>query len=240
MKRVKGETLKLSQAEGILPVYEASAPGAAAEAAVIVVQEAFGVNDHIEDVARRFADEGYLAVAPHLFHDSGAPRLSYEAFDEAMAHLRALTVEGIERDLETTLGHLRDSGIDAARTAIVGFCMGGTVALFAGATHALGAAVSFYGGGVSEGRFGFPGLLELAPRLRSPWLGLYGDQDQGIPTEDVERLREAAARAPVATSVIRYPDAGHGFHCDARSAYHAASAADGWTRTLAWLREHGV
>ena len=179
-------------------------------------------------------------MAPHLFHASGDPRLSYESLADAMAHLRALTLEGIERDLDATLGHLRDSGIDASRTAIVGFCMGGTVALLAGAAHTLGAAVSFYGGGVSEGRFGAPPLMELAPRLRSPWLGLYGDRDKGIPIEDVERLREAAARAPVPTSVIRYPDAGHGFHCDARDAYHAASATDAWTRTLAWLRKHGV
>jgi carboxymethylenebutenolidase len=80
--------------------------------------------------------------------------------------------------------------------------------------------------------------VELAPELQTPWLGLFGDEDAGIPIDQVEALREAAARAPVATEVVRYPDAGHGFHCDARDAFHAPSARDGWQRTLAFLDEH--
>jgi carboxymethylenebutenolidase len=87
-----------------------------------------------------------------------------------------------------------------------------------------------------EGRFGFRPLVELAPQLRSPWLGLYGDLDPGIPVDQVEDLRGAAATAPVPTAVVRYAEAGHGFHCDARPAnYHAASAKDAWVRTLDWL-----
>lgn len=116
--------------------------------------------------------------------------------------------------------------------------MGGTVSLVAGARSELGAAVTFYGGGVREGRFGEPALVDLAPTLRSPWLGLYGDADTGIPTEEVEELRAAAARASVETEVVRYPDAGHGFHCDARDAYDAPAARDAWSRTLEWLGRH--
>ena len=94
--------------------------------------------------------------------------------------------------------------------------MGGSVTLVAAADHELGAAVTFYGGGVSQGRFGFDPLVEVAPRLQTPWLGLFGDLDQGIPIDDVEALRAAAATAPVSTEVVRYAEAGHGFNCDQR------------------------
>jgi carboxymethylenebutenolidase len=219
------------------PIYEAAESGVP-KGAVVVVQEAFGVNDHIKDVAGRFAAEGYRAVAPHLFHRSGDPQIPYEDFDKAKEHIAQLTEEGIAEDLEAAYGHLHDDGFEDARIAIVGFCMGGTVAFVEAAQRALGAAVTFYGGGIVEGRFGAPALADLAPSLRTPWLGLYGDQDKGIPPEQVEQLRAAVAQAPVDTEIVRYPDAGHGFHCDARSAYHEPSARDAWARTLAWLDAH--
>ncbi|MHB8452253.1 MAG: dienelactone hydrolase family protein, partial [Mycobacteriales bacterium] len=94
---------------------------------------------------------------------------------------------------------------------------------------------TFYGGGVSAGRFGLPSLVDMAPGLKTPWLGLYGDLDQGIPVEQVESLRDAIAKAPVPTEIVRYPEAGHGFHCDARDSYHQPSAGDAWQRTLDWF-----
>jgi carboxymethylenebutenolidase len=116
--------------------------------------------------------------------------------------------------------------------------MGGTVSFLAAARHGLGAGVTFYGGGVAEGRFGMPSLVEMAPRLKTPWLGLYGDLDPSIPVEQVESLREAAAKAPVPTEIVRYPEAGHGFHCDARDSYDKASATDAWQRTLDLFEQH--
>ena len=130
---------------------------------------------------------------------------------------------------------------DAHATAavIVGFCMGGSIALFAAVAYPLGAAVTFYGGGVAEGRFGFPSLIELASGLTTPWLGLYGDKDQGIPSDQVEALRTAAGRSGVPSEIVRYPDAGHGFHCDARpAAYSPVAARDAWARAVSWLRLH--
>jgi carboxymethylenebutenolidase len=112
------------------------------------------------------------------------------------------------------------------------------VSFLAGAKYGLGAAVTFYGGGVTEGRFGMASLVEMAPSLKTPWLGLYGDLDEGIPVQQVESLREAVGKAPVATEVVRYAEAGHGFHCDARDAYHQASATDAWQRTLDWFDRH--
>jgi len=191
---------------------------------VVVVQEAFGVNSDIDDVTRRFAHAGWLAVAPHLFHRTGDPQLAYGDFDHVKPHMAALTAEGVLDDVDAALGHLADAGIGAGRTGVVGFCMGGTVALVAAVRRPIGAAVSFYGGGVAEGRFGFGPLTDEATRLRAPWLGLYGDLDRGIPVADVERLRVAAASSGQPTEVVRYPEAGHGFHCDVRPAYHPESA----------------
>lgn len=205
---------------------------------IVVVQEAFGVNDHIEDVARRFAAEGWLTVAPHLFHRTGDPKLGYGDMSAVMPHMQALTADGVLADMDAALDHLAQRGIPPERIGVVGFCMGGTVTLVTAARRSVGAAVTFYGGGVTEGRFGFPPLVDEATRLRAPWLGLYGDLDQGIPVDGVEQLRAAAARSGQETELIRYPEAGHGFHCDQRASYEPKSAQDAWARTLTWFTEH--
>lgn len=153
-------------------------------------------------------------------------------------HMQQLTPEGIMADVDTALGHFASAGIPSEKVGVVGFCMGGTVALITATQRAVGAAVSFYGGGVGTGRFGFPSLIDAAPQLQAPWLGLYGDLDQGIPVEDVEQLRVAAATAPVPTEIVRYPQGAHGFHCDERASYHEDSARDAWSRTISWLSRH--
>jgi carboxymethylenebutenolidase len=213
-------------------------PQGTARSAVIVVQEAFGITDHIQDVCRRFSAAGYLAVAPHLFHRSGDPVIAYDKMQEVIPHVMRLSLEGLEADLDASLAHLASAGFQPKQIAIVGFCMGGSVAFLAAARRPLGAAVTFYGGGVTQGRFGMPPLTELAPQLQAPWLGLYGDRDQTIPLTEVEVLRKAARTAAVPTEIVRYPDADHGFHCDARASYHEASAKDAWRRTLEWLQTH--
>jgi carboxymethylenebutenolidase len=207
---------------------------------IVVVQEAFGVNDHIEDVARRFAAEGWLAVAPHLFHRTGDPKLGYTDMTPVMEQMQSLTGDGVLIDLDAAFARLAAAGIDAGRQGVVGFCMGGTVALVADAERQVGAAVTFYGGGVKEGRFGFAPLVDEARKLRAPWLGLFGDLDQGIPVADVEELRAAAASSGQPTEIVRYPEAGHGFHCDQRDSFHAPSATDAWRRTLAWFDRYLV
>jgi carboxymethylenebutenolidase len=228
-------TVSVTTGGGDMGLYDVE-PQGAPPGAVIVLQEAFGVNDHIEDVTRRFAHAGYRAVAPHLFHRSGDPELDYGNFEKIMPLMQALTETGLLEDLDATLAYLADAGFAASRVGVVGFCMGGSVTFLAAARRALGAAVTFYGGGVGEGRFGMPPLVEMAPGLRTPWLGLFGDADQGIPVEQVEALRAASATAPVPTEIVRYAGAGHGFHCDARpDSYHEEAAHDGWERTLDWF-----
>ena len=207
--------------------------------AVIVIQEAFGVNDHIRDVTERFAAAGYFAVAPELFHRIGSPEIAYDNFPEAMTAMAELDASGIGSDLGAAAQFLSDAGYPASATAIVGYCMGGTVTFFAATLGIVGAAASFYGGGIAAGRFGFAPLLELAPQLKSHWIGLYGDQDKGIPVAQVEDLRVAAAEVAFDTEIVRYADAEHGFHCDGRPAvFNAQAAADAHQRTLDFFASH--
>jgi carboxymethylenebutenolidase len=231
------QTLNLDSSGETMGLYEVE-PTGDARAAIVVLQEAFGVNDHIKDVCGRFAAEGYRTVAPHLFHRTGDPVLGYEDMQDVFEHIMQLNSVGLESDLQTTLDHLAGVGFAADRVGIVGFCMGGSVSFFAAARWPLGAAVSFYGGGLTEGRFGIPPLIDLAEKLQTPWLGLFGDQDQSIRVDQVEALRTAVARASVDTEIVRYPEAEHGFHCDARDSYHENSAKHGWQRTLQWYDTH--
>lgn len=211
---------------------------------IIVCQEAAGVTDHLEDVCRRLAAEGWLAVAPHLYHRSGDPKLAYPSrandydVSEIVAQSATVTAVGVLEDVDAALDHLAGAGISAAMTGVVGFCMGGTVAVITCAERDVGAGVTFYGTRVSEPRFGFPPVLEEAKHLRAPWLGLFGDLDHGNPIADIEALRTAAAVSGQITEIVRYPEAGHSFHCDVQENYHAPSAQDAWRRTLAWFDEH--
>lgn len=230
----KVEEVTVPVGETVMGIYVAE-PDTDSRQAVVVLQEAFGVNEHIRDLCHRFADAGYFAIAPHLFHRSGDPELGYEDMQDVMTHIMQLEADAIEADLSASLAYLASRGFEQKRVAIVGFCMGGSIAFVAGCFWELGAAVTFYGGGIAQSRFGLPPLFDLAPTLKTPWLGLFGDLDNSIPTSEVEGLREALAAAGPDTEVVRYPEANHGFHCDARSSYHKPSAEDGWHRTIEWL-----
>jgi len=212
-------TFERESPDGPLPIYEAVPDNPdEGKGAVIVVQEAFGVNDHIEDVTRRFADAGYHAVAPHLFHRTGSPRLGYDDFSKVMEHFAALDDDAILRDLDTTISYLNESSWYGPEVAAVGFCFGGRVTFLLAARRKLGACVGFYGGGIVTARVAqFPALVDEAATLKTPWLGLFGDQDQSIAVDDVETLRaELESKAPVPREVLRYAHAGRGFHCDHR------------------------
>jgi carboxymethylenebutenolidase len=228
-------TRTLGTSDGPMDV-DVSEPTNPRGAGAVVIQEAFGVNHHIRSVADRLAEEGYVALVPHLFHRTGDPLIDYGDIGAAMGHMGALTRDGLAEDLDLTIGLADEYGIDTPHMGIVGFCMGGSVSLFAATRYAVGAAVGFYGGGVIQGRMGLPPLLELAPTVMVPFLGQYGDADQSIPVEQVELLRAALGSAPVATEIVRYPGAGHAFHCDERpQSYHEPSARAAWARTLDWF-----
>ena len=208
-------------------------PVGQAQAAVLVIQEMWGVTEHLLTFAESLAGHGYLAVVPHLYPEPDDP-----ATDPARAKalVRGLNGAVIEPAVRAGIDLARQSG--AARIGIVGFCMGGTVALWAAARAPVDAAVTFYGGGLGAPRWpGIPAGLELAAGLRAPWLGLYGEQDRSIPMSEVRRLGEVLADSTVPTDVVSYPGAGHAFAGTGAGRVEAA-AADGWARAVTWFEAH--
>ncbi len=224
-----------------MPCYEALPEGEGNHRAMIVVQEAFGVNDHIQEVTRRLASERYHALAPSLFHRTGVnPTIPYDRFDEARKHLAALSDEGILQDLDAVRRHLTATQLGDEHTGVIGFCMGGRVSCLVAVRRKLAGAVSFYGGGIVRARSEhMPALIGEISDLKTPWLGLFGDLDESIPVDDVEKLRSVLAQsATVEWDIVRYRDAGHGFNCDQRPSYHEASARDAWARALSFFDAH--
>jgi carboxymethylenebutenolidase len=231
-------TVTLDTPDGAMDVH-VEQPEGEPRGAVIVIQEAFGVNEHIQDVTRRVAAAGYFGVAPALFHRAGGGTAGYEDFAKVMPLFEGVSDDGVLADVDATISLLEERGFERSRIGIVGFCFGGRVSFLVAARRELGAAVTFYGGGIVTGSpLGFPALIDEAAALQTPWLGLFGDLDQGIPIEGVEELRRKLGGASVAAEIVRYPDAEHGFHCDARGSYHEPSANDAWQRTLDWFATH--
>lgn len=230
-------TATITLASG-MPLYEA-VPDGDARGAVLVIQEAFGVNSHIERIARDLAEQEYHAVTPHLFHRSGGGTVPYDDFPKAIEHMAQLSDDTLLADVDEALERLRAAGFEDRRIGTVGFCMGGRVTFLTAARRSIGAGVGFYGGGIVSARTPrLAALIGEAATLRTPWLGLFGDEDPSIPVADVEQLRGALGAAPVETQIVRYPNAGHGFHCDQRDSFEPRSAADAWKRTLDWFESH--
>lgn len=225
----------LDTPDGPMLAYEARPedPGAA----VVVIQEAFGVNGHIQDVTRRLAEAGFHAIAPTLFHRAGGGTTPYGDFSKVLPLFEGLTDDGIIMDVDAAITHLNTAGFEAPSIGTVGFCLGGRVTFLVALRRTIGAAVGFYGGGIVTVRFPqFPTLIEQSATLQTPWLGLFGDADASIPIDDVERLRETLAGvAPVAYEIVRYAGADHGFNCDQRPSYHPEAAADAWQHMLDWF-----
>jgi carboxymethylenebutenolidase len=237
------DDLVLETADGPMGCFEAH-PEGEPRGAVLVIQEAFGVNAHIRDVTTRFAKVGFHAIAPAFFHRAigeagGGAVEDYTDFSAIFPLFEGLSDDGILMDADAALDHLRVAGFADAQIGTVGFCFGGRATFLVALRRALGAAVGFYGGGIAtKGALPFPALIEEAASLQTPWLGLFGDEDASIPVESVEQLREAIRAASVPAEIVRYAGAGHGFHCDARADYHADAAGNAWDRTLDWFDGH--
>ncbi|WP_424808685.1 dienelactone hydrolase family protein [Rhodococcus sp. 27YEA15] len=200
--------------------------------AVVVLQEAWGVNSHIETVLERLSDAGYLAVAPHLYHRGS--QTAFTDFPSAKDALMALDGDGIGHDVRAAVDYSRSEGAD--QVGSLGFCMGGTASLWCAAVPLVDSAVTYYGGGVAEARWnGIASGIELAAHLQVPWIGHYGDLDSSIPPDSVEQLRTTASDL---ATVYRYADAGHAFNNDtSTSHYSPESAALAWTRTMEFFAE---
>jgi carboxymethylenebutenolidase len=219
------------------PLFVAGSPEA--PRALLIIQEAFGVNDHIRDVTQRFAAEGYYVVAPELFHRTGSPEVPYDDFPSAMEHMGALNADDISFDLRNAAAFLNEAGYPTESIGCVGYCMGGTVTFVAATMGIVGAAAPYYGSGLENGRFGFPGQIALAPSITCPVIGFYGDLDTGIPIDQVEMLRTALAATDFDTQVVRFAEAHHGFHCEGRpDKYNADASAEAYRQTLDFFATH--
>ncbi|MDG3009509.1 dienelactone hydrolase family protein [Rhodococcus sp. D2-41] len=215
-----------------------SRPTGDIRAGIVVIQEAWGITRHLAGLTGPLAAEGYLAVAPHLYHRQGDPVVEDHDFQRARPLLQGLTGSGISADVNAAIDYVHAQGV--RQVGIVGFCMGGTIALWAAASAHVDAAVTFYGSGIAKSRWrGIPSGLELAAKVRVPWLGLYGDLDKSIPIDQVEELRTALEPVNAPTQIVRYADAGHAFATDPDSPRHVADAAeDAWIRTREFFADH--
>jgi carboxymethylenebutenolidase len=195
---------------------------------LLVFQEAFGVNAHIRDVADRFANQGFLAIAPELFHRT-APGFdcAYSEFSKAAPQLGKITEQGLDADTRAAYGWLDDAGV-GMNTASVGYCLGGRVSFVANSGLPLRAAVSYYGGRI-------PTVIHRAPRLAGPMLFVWGGLDHHIPDEQRQSVVKSVREANKVFVDVVFSNADHGFFCDARASYHPESAAQAWVLTLAFL-----
>ncbi len=202
---------------------------------LIVFQEAFGVNDHIKDVTRRFAQQGYLAIAPELFHRTAPMGFTgdYADFPSIAPHFQAITPEAIAEDVHAAYDWLlKDAQCDTEHIGSIGFCMGGRVSFIANAELPLKAAVSFYGGGIAQG------LLHRVPDQHGPMLFFWGGLDQHITPEHRSAVTTAMTEAGKPFINVEVSDANHAFFCDARPAYNANAARHAWALTLSFLATH--
>lgn len=199
---------------------------------LIVFQEAFGVNSHIRNVTDRLAAEGYVAVAPELFHRT-APGLegSYTDFPSVMPHVRAITAPRAEADLRAAFDWLqKQSNVTGSKIFSLGFCMGGRMSFLANSILPLEAAVSFYGGGIATEQ------LDRAPRLHSRMLFFWGGLDKHIPAEQRRAVADTLTKAGKAYVNVEFSSADHGFFCDERASYNPAAARQAWALMLEFLR----
>jgi carboxymethylenebutenolidase len=207
--------------------------------AVIVLQEAFGVNPHVKRVCRRVASLGYAAFAPELFHRAGAGlEFGYDEFPRIKPILGAMTNARILDDLKAAHAHVvQRPDVDPTRVAAWGFCMGGWASVLAACELPLAAALSFYGGGLVHPRpgIGFTPLIDRLETVRCPLLLVFGGKDAGIPAEDIAAMDSRLTSLGKVHEVVVYPEAGHGFFCEDRAAYHPLSAEAAWSQSTAWL-----
>ncbi len=221
--------------------YAAWPAGATSLAGLVIVPDVRGLSDHYRDVARRFAGEGFFALAVDLYSREGAPELP--DMDAVFRWMQALPDARVLGDLDAAVAYLAGRPETAGRRiGITGFCMGGQYALMAACTLSrLAACVSWYGmlRHAATSELKPRSALDMAPDLVCPFLGLFGEEDALIPLADVEALRAVLARTGKPFEIVTYPGAGHAFFNDTRpDAFRPAAAADAWGRAVRFLRTH--
>lgn len=237
---VAGE-VKIPVKDGEIPAYRALPAKGKNFPTVLVVQEIFGVHEHIKDICRRFAKLGYLAVAPEMYARQGD--VSKMPMNDIISKVVSKVPDAqVMADLDAAVAWAKKNNGDTGKLGITGFCWGGRIVwLYAAHNPSLKAGVAWYGRLVGTTDELHPkNPLDVVKDLKAPVLGLYGGADQGIPNNTVEQMQQALKAANKPSEIKLYPDTPHGFHADYRPSYRKEQAEDGWKLLQDWFKKHGV
>jgi carboxymethylenebutenolidase len=235
---VSSSTVQLNTSDGKMDAYVAQPKDGGSYPGIVVIQEAFGVNDHIKKVTDRIAAEGYVAIAPDIFHREAERIIPFSDMAKAIATLQRVQDPKAMEDVGAAIAHLKaQSNVKAGSLGVIGFCMGGRLTYLAAAHHAndVKCAVPYYGGGIPMGN---PSPLSRTGEIKCPMYLFFGAKDQLISMDQVNQINSELTSKQVPFQMKIYPDAGHGFFCDERGSYHEKSAQDAWEKTKAFFAQH--
>ena len=235
---LRAGAVKIPVKDGAIPAYRAQPASGSNFPIILVIQEIFGVHEHIQDVVRRLAKLGYLAIAPELFVRQGDV-LKLSSVEEIRAVVAKVPDAQVLADLDATLAWaVKSSQGNVGRVGITGFCWGGRITwLYAAHNPKVKAGVAWYGRLVGESTTLTPKHpVDIVPTLSVPVLGLYGGKDTGIPLESVEKVRALLASGRSKSEIVVYPEAPHAFFADYRPSYRKTEAKDGWNRLQQWFK----
>ena len=235
---------KVKVSGGDMPVYYARPANTANPPVILVAMEIFGLHEYIKDVTRRLGKLGAFAVAPDYYFRKGEDLTKITDIPKLMPIVNTKPDAELFADLDATVAWVKSQGGDTNRLGIMGFCRGGrTVWEYAAHNKDLKAGVAFYGSLVdpeAQKSIWPKSPTELAPEMKAPVLGLYGEADQGIPVAQVEAIKAALQKAGKTAEFKIYPGAPHGFHADYRASYRKEAAEDGWNQMIAWFKKNKV
>ncbi|MEP7363177.1 MAG: dienelactone hydrolase family protein [Acidobacteriota bacterium] len=234
--------VKIPVKDGNIPAYRAMPATGKNFPVALVVQEIFGVHEHIKDICRRFAKAGYLAVAPEMYARQGDVSAMTNIQDIISKVVSKVPDAQVMSDLDATVAWAAKNGGNTSKLGITGFCWGGRVVwLYAAHNPKLKSGVAWYGRLVGDKTPLTPTYpVDIAANLKAPVLGLYGEKDGGIPLDSIVKMRGALKAAKKKAEIIVYPGAQHGFHADYRPSYSKKDAADGWAKLLAFFKSNGA
>lgn len=235
--------VKIPVAGGEIPAYQARPAKGSSFPVILVVQEIFGVHEHIKDLCRRLAKAGYLAVAPELYARQGDVSKQTDIQEIIKSVVSKVPDAQVMSDLDATVTWAGKSGQgDVSKLGVTGFCWGGRIVwLYSAHNPKLKAGVAWYGrltSAVDDLHPKHP--LDIVADLKAPVLGLYGGADNGIPNDTVDKMQQALKAANKPSEIVLYPDTPHGFNADYRPTYRKDKADDGWQKMLAWFKKNGV
>ena len=233
--------VRIRVGDGEMPAYFARPAGVSNPPVILVAMEIFGLHEYIRDVTRRLAKLGAFAVAPDYYFRKG-DLTKITDIQQLLPLVNAKPDAELLSDLDATVAWAKSQGGDTSRLGIVGFCRGGrTVWEYAAHSTALKAGAAFYGPPVDPQNPVWPkSPMQLAPEMKAPVIGFYGEADTGIPVSQVEALKAALAENKKTAEFKIYPGAPHGFHADYRASYRKEAAEDAWGQMQAWFKKYGV